>query len=155
MSPDPDAGRLSGCDGCLDRRSLLRGAAVSGAGVLAAATAAPAGAADVVTWRVLCRASDVPFRDGIFVQVSKGFTVVVTRPRRALLRCFSARCTHQGCICNAVRGRRIHCPCHGKPVRPAYRRRAGRAGPETAGPATHPGPEREGRARHLSVPARP
>ncbi|MDQ3104113.1 MAG: Rieske (2Fe-2S) protein, partial [Actinomycetota bacterium] len=113
MSPDPDAGRLSGCDGCLDRRSLLRGAAVSGAGVLAAATAAPAGAAEVVTWRVLCRASDVPFRDGIFVQVSKGFTVVVTRPRRALLRCFSARCTHQGCICNAVRGRRIHCPCHG------------------------------------------
>jgi len=130
MDPDPDAGRLSGCGGCLDRRSLLRGAAVSGAGVIAAATAAPVGAAGV-TWRVLCKTTDVPVRDGIFVEVSKGFTVVVTRPRRALFRCFSARCTHQGCICSAVRGRRIHCPCHGSQY-------GLRTGAVLAGPAPRP-----------------
>ena len=112
MTPDPDVGPPTGCGGCLGRRAALRTVAVGGvAGLLA--VVAPVEAALAQGWRVLCARSDVPVGSGIFIEVSSGFTVVVTRPRRDLFSCFSARCTHQGCLCNNVRDRRIHCPCHG------------------------------------------
>ena len=62
---------------------------------------------------MLCATDEVPVGRGKFVQVSGGFTVVVTQPRAGLFKCFDARCTHQGCICNRVRNRRVECPCHG------------------------------------------
>ena len=94
---------------------MLRGAAVGAAAGVAGLLIAPAAPAAAAPgrWRVLCATDEVPVGSGIFVQVSGGFTVVVTRPRRDLFKCFSARCTHQGCTCNEVRNRRIHCPCHG------------------------------------------
>ena len=94
---------------------MLRGAAVGAAAGVAGlliAPAAPAGAAPG-RWRVLCATDEVRVGSGKFVQVSGGFTVVVTQPRVGLFRCFDARCTHQGCTCNEVRNRRIECPCHG------------------------------------------
>jgi len=108
---------------------VLRGAAVGGAGALLAGAGTTATAA--APWRVLCATSDVPVQGGIFVEVAGGFTVVVTQPRSGLFRCFSARCTHQGCSCNAVRDRRIHCPCHGSQY-------GLRTGAPVQGPATEP-----------------
>lgn len=108
---NPTGDNPTGCGGCPDRRTVLR-AAATGAGALLVGAAAQTAAAGG-QWRVLCATSDVPLGGGIFVEVSGGFTVVVTQPRQDVFRCFSARCTHQGCICNAVRDRRIHCPCHG------------------------------------------
>jgi len=111
---------------------VLRGAAVGAAAGVAGLLIAPAApAAAAGRWRVLCATDEVPLGDGIFVQVSSGFTVVVTQPRADVFRCFDARCTHQGCTCNDVRNRRIECPCHGS----QYGIRTGKV---LRGPATRP-----------------
>ena len=39
--------------------------------------------------------------------------VVVTQPSRGRFRCFTAVCTHQGCLVSDVEGGTINCPCHG------------------------------------------
>lgn len=39
--------------------------------------------------------------------------LVVTRGSGAEVRCFSAVCTHQGCLVASVQSGRISCPCHG------------------------------------------
>jgi len=39
--------------------------------------------------------------------------VVVTQPSSGEFKCFSAVCTHQGCIVTSVSDGQIHCRCHG------------------------------------------
>ncbi|MFI6388734.1 Rieske (2Fe-2S) protein [Nonomuraea sp. NPDC050547] len=40
-------------------------------------------------------------------------TYVITQPRKNVFRCFSAKCTHQGCTLASVSRGTINCPCHG------------------------------------------
>ncbi len=39
--------------------------------------------------------------------------VVVTQPTEGDFKCFSAVCTHQGCVVSSVTDGSIHCDCHG------------------------------------------
>ncbi|MBF4767907.1 Rieske (2Fe-2S) protein [Nocardioides agariphilus] len=39
--------------------------------------------------------------------------VVITQPTEGDFKCFTAVCTHQGCIVSSVSDGSIHCDCHG------------------------------------------
>ena len=39
--------------------------------------------------------------------------VVVTQPTAGEFKCFTAVCTHQGCVVSSVDGGTINCACHG------------------------------------------
>lgn len=54
--------------------------------------------------------SDVPVGGGVVVE---GADVVVTQPAEGTFKCFSAVCTHQGCLVTGVEGGEISCRCHG------------------------------------------
>lgn len=58
----------------------------------------------------LGKAADIPEGGG---KVFKDQKVVVTRPRGAEYKAFSATCTHKGCLVNEVANGTINCPCHG------------------------------------------
>jgi len=60
--------------------------------------------------------------------------VVVTQPRKGDFKCFSAVCTHAGCLVGGVQGGAIICPCHGS-------RFSVKDGSVLSGPATRPLPE--------------
>jgi Rieske Fe-S protein len=102
----------------LDRRTVLRGVAVTGAfgaagGLLAGcggdsggAAADGAGAAG----NDLGPASQVPVGGGVVFAEQK---VVVTQPAKGEFVGLSATCTHQGCTVADVSGGTINCPCHG------------------------------------------
>jgi Rieske Fe-S protein len=125
----------------MSRRTVLRGAAVGGVvvaggsvlsacgggttaadsatGAASPSTAAPSpgesgptfgsnsggGGADVLT-----TTSDVPVDGGVVLAAQK---VVITQPKAKDFKCFSAVCTHLGCLVNDVSGGTINCPCHG------------------------------------------
>jgi nitrite reductase/ring-hydroxylating ferredoxin subunit len=57
--------------------------------------------------------------------------VVVTQPTAGDIRCFSAVCTHLGCIVGQIAGGTIDCPCHGSQFRITD-------GGVARGPATRP-----------------
>jgi Rieske Fe-S protein len=80
----------------------------------------------------LASTGDIPVGGGkIFAEEE----VVITQPTKGEFRCFSAICTHQGCVVNAVKGGTINCDCHGSKFAVAD-------GSVTAGPAPTPLPER-------------
>jgi Rieske Fe-S protein len=54
--------------------------------------------------------SEIPVGGG---KVFTGKEVVVTQPTKGVFKCFTAVCTHQGCLVNDVSGGTINCPCHG------------------------------------------
>ncbi len=56
------------------------------------------------------KVADVPVGGGTVITVA---AVVVTQPVAGQFKAFSAMCTHQGCLVNAVDGGLITCPCHG------------------------------------------
>lgn len=58
----------------------------------------------------LAQVSDIPVGGGV---VFADAAVVVTQPTAGSLQAFSAVCTHQGCLVNAVKDGKILCPCHG------------------------------------------
>jgi Rieske Fe-S protein len=60
--------------------------------------------------------------------------IVITQPTAGEFRAFSAVCTHQGCMVDAVSGGTINCPCHGS--------KFGLDGTVSKGPATQPLSER-------------
>jgi Rieske Fe-S protein len=60
--------------------------------------------------------------------------IVITQPTAGEFRAFSAVCTHQGCMVDAVSGGTINCPCHGS--------KFGLDGSVSKGPATEPLSER-------------
>ena len=57
----------------------------------------------------LAAVDDIPDGGGIVLADDK---LVLTRDGDTV-RCFSAVCTHQGCLVGGVRDGRIQCPCHG------------------------------------------
>jgi nitrite reductase/ring-hydroxylating ferredoxin subunit len=59
---------------------------------------------------VLATTSQVPVGGGTILSDQK---VVLTQPAAGTFKGFSAVCTHQGCIVDAVSGGTIDCPCHG------------------------------------------
>jgi Rieske Fe-S protein len=58
----------------------------------------------------LTKTSGVPVGGGTILNDQQ---VVVTQPTEDEFRCFSAVCTHQGCIVSSVQLGGIRCECHG------------------------------------------
>jgi Rieske Fe-S protein len=54
--------------------------------------------------------SDVPVGGG---KIYTEEQVVVTQPAAGKFKCFTAVCTHQGCLVDDVSSGTINCPCHG------------------------------------------
>lgn len=99
----------------LDRRTMLRGAAVGGVALplLAACGGgeeAASGGQGSGGGSGTVAASDVPVGGGTIL---KDQEVVVTQPRKGDYKAFTAICTHQGCTVTKVEGGQIVCPCHG------------------------------------------
>lgn len=107
-----------------DRRTVLRGVTIVGAGAALSAcgattsgggsaggtggggtgdSAAPAGTE-------LGKASDVPVGSGKIYPDQK---VVVTQLTKGDFKAFSAVCTHQGCLVSSMSDTEIVCACHG------------------------------------------
>ena len=93
-----------------------------------AAGAAAAGAAAAGAPAVLARTTDIPVGGGKVLTDKK---IVITQPQAGSFHAFTAICTHQGCIVDAVSGGTINCPCHGSKYSAA-------SGSVVNGPATLP-----------------
>ena len=91
-------------------------------------TAGPGG----ITGTLLGHESQVPVGGGTIFTAEK---VVVTQPVKGQFKAFSAICTHVGCLCDAVAGGTINCPCHGSKFSVS-------TGAVVTGPATSPLPAR-------------
>ncbi|MFD9355019.1 Rieske (2Fe-2S) protein [Streptomyces sp. NPDC060031] len=89
----------------------------------AASESAPGTAA-----KALLKSSEVPVGGGTILKDEK---LVVTQPTAGSFRCFTAVCTHQGCLVNKVEAGTIDCPCHGSKFQVAD-------GAVAHGPATRP-----------------
>ncbi|MFJ8015328.1 Rieske (2Fe-2S) protein [Streptomyces sp. NPDC096339] len=83
--------------------------------------------------KAIAKAADVPVGGGTILKEEK---LVVTQPTAGSFRCFSAVCTHQGCLVNKVENGTIDCPCHGSKFQVAD-------GAVAHGPATKPLPEKK------------
>jgi Rieske Fe-S protein len=59
---------------------------------------------------VLAVTTDIPVGGGKIIDRQR---VVITQPTAGTFKCFTAVCTHQGCIVGDVTGGTINCPCHG------------------------------------------
>ncbi|MET9887288.1 Rieske (2Fe-2S) protein [Streptomyces sp. NPDC006430] len=92
------------------------------------ATATPSASAPSGTGKALVQASAVPVGGGTVLKAEK---LVVTQPSAGSFRCFTAVCTHQGCIVSTVANGTIDCPCHGSKFHVAD-------GTVAHGPATRP-----------------
>jgi Rieske Fe-S protein len=58
---------------------------------------------------VTTKSADIPVGSG---KIFPDAQTVITQPKKGQFKAFSAVCTHQGCIVNAVTNT-INCPCHG------------------------------------------
>jgi Rieske Fe-S protein len=81
--------------------SSAAGSSAASSGTGAAASSGPA---------ALTTTSQVPVGGGQILTAAK---IVVTQPQAGTFKAFSAVCTHQGCIVDAVANGTIDCPCHG------------------------------------------
>jgi Rieske Fe-S protein len=118
------------------RRAVLAGTGIAGAAVLltacgasgssssgdssgnggSGASSAPQGSASSGSAPQGSSAQDLTPTSAIPVGGGKVFTaqqVVVTQPVSGEFKCFTAVCTHQGCIVGSVADGLITCPCHG------------------------------------------
>ena len=113
-----------------DRRTVLRGVAIVGAGAAltacgaktssdsgapadtgsTAGTSSPTGSADSAGGKTIGKASDVPVGSGKIFPNEK---VVVTQLTKDDFKAYTAVCTHQGCIVSSIDTKEIHCGCHG------------------------------------------
>ena len=71
----------------------------------ATSESSPAGGGDVLT-----STSDIEVGGGAIFADEK---VVVTQPSEGEFKCFTAVCTHQGCLVSSVSDGTINCDCHG------------------------------------------
>ncbi|MFD3807929.1 Rieske (2Fe-2S) protein [Streptomyces sp. NPDC058611] len=94
----------------------------------AASSAPAAGAANAIA-----KTADVPVGGGTVLKDEK---LVITQPTAGEYRCFSAVCTHSGCLVNKVADGTIVCPCHDSKFKDTD-------GAVTKGPATRPLPEKK------------
>ena len=99
------------------RRRALTGAATVGIGVplLAAcsgddSTTAVDNGSGSGSGGALSATSDIEVGGGTIFNEQR---VVVTQPTEGQFKCFTAVCTHQGCIVSSVSDGDIHCKCHG------------------------------------------
>ncbi|GAA1666648.1 Rieske (2Fe-2S) protein [Nonomuraea sp. NPDC048882] len=60
--------------------------------------------------KALADVSDIPEGGGKVFEKQK---LVVTQPTAGEYKCFTAVCTHQGCLVATVSNKTINCPCHG------------------------------------------
>jgi Rieske Fe-S protein len=121
-------------EGDVSRRTLLRGAAISGLAlpVLAAcggeeepadtaaeaSSSAPESASSdpsasesaSVPAGTTVPVADVPVGGGTILAAEK---IVVTQPTKGQFKAFDATCTHKGCPVKSIEGGEIVCPCHG------------------------------------------
>ena len=81
--------------------SSAAGSSAASSGTGAAGSSGPA---------ALTTTSQVPVGGGQILTAAK---IVVTQPQAGTFKAFSAVCTHQGCIVDAVANGTIDCPCHG------------------------------------------
>lgn len=88
-------------------------------------------AAHTSSGHALTTTAKVPEGGGEILPKAK---VVVTQPRKGDFKCFSAICTHAGCLVGGVQGGAIICPCHGS-------RFSVKDGSVLSGPASRPLPE--------------
>jgi Rieske Fe-S protein len=58
----------------------------------------------------LAKVADIPVGGGTILSDAR---VVITQPTAGTFACFTAVCTHQGCLVTEVYGGTINCPCHG------------------------------------------
>jgi len=79
----------------------------------------------------LASTADIPVGGG---KVFENEQVVITQPAAGEFKCFSAVCTHQGCVVAEVKAGTINCGCHGS--------KFGLDGSVSKGPATTPLPAR-------------
>lgn len=56
------------------------------------------------------KTADIPVGGGKIFEDQK---IVVTQPTAGQFKCFTAVCTHAGCVVGDVSGGTINCPCHG------------------------------------------
>lgn len=81
----------------------------------------------------LTQVADVPVGGGLIIADP---AVVITQPAAGEIHCFSAICTHQGCLVGGVAEGLIVCPCHGSAF-------SATDGTVVQGPATMPLPKKK------------
>ena len=101
------AAALAGCARYGTSNGLAGPPAQGAAYSSAAGTGSSTGANGPV---VLARTTDIPVGGG---KVLTDKRIVITQPQAGSFHAFTAICTHQGCIVDAVSGGTINCPCHG------------------------------------------
>ncbi|MFI6921318.1 Rieske (2Fe-2S) protein [Nonomuraea spiralis] len=92
----------------LTRRALITRGGAAGAAVLFLWPKA-AEAETEAAGPLLASTKSIPVGGG---RIVKG-KYVITQPKKGVYRCFSAKCTHQGCTVASVSRGTINCPCHG------------------------------------------
>jgi Rieske Fe-S protein len=58
----------------------------------------------------LAKVADIPVGGGAVLRDQQ---LVITQPAAGTFACFTAVCTHQGCLVSEVSNGTINCPCHG------------------------------------------
>ncbi|MGW6951465.1 Rieske (2Fe-2S) protein [Streptomyces xanthophaeus] len=99
-------GVLTACGGAAEQKPASE---AGSAATPSAADSAPASRAPAAPAKAIARASEVPVGGGTVLKDQK---LVVTQPTAGNYRCFSAVCTHSGCLVNKVADGTIDCPCH-------------------------------------------
>ncbi|MBL1089089.1 Rieske (2Fe-2S) protein [Streptomyces sp. NPDC001739] len=130
------------------RRTVLRGAALAGAAGFGLAACTPNGPDDSAIPDKpveLGPAADVPVGGAKLYREDR---LVVSQPAKGTYKCFSAKCTHAGCILSDVEKKEGSCPCHGS-------RFDVTTGKVVQGPASEPLPEVPVRAEHGKLIAGP
>lgn len=127
------------------RRAFMAGtAAVAGVGVLAAcapegsappaadptAAGTPAGTPTGGAAAGIVALADVPVGGAVAARTASGDDVLVAQPEAGTVVCFSAVCTHMGCVVEPD-GAELRCPCHGSVF-------ASATGENIEGPAPRP-----------------
>jgi Rieske Fe-S protein len=100
------------------RAVLLAGAGGAGVAVVAAACSSGSGGAGNGAVRQprrdtpLAKVADVKVGSAVEATLPSGAPVIVARPSAQQVVCFSAICTHEGCVVQPS-GTTLNCPCHG------------------------------------------
>ena len=107
------AGAVSACSsgGSSSSSSSAAGATTTGGAAPSAPSSAPSAASGGNSASgALATTSEIPVGSGKIFTSEK---VVVTQPEAGEFKCFSAICTHMGCLVSTISNGTIDCPCHG------------------------------------------